>query len=348
MVLSTYGWIDGITSTIILFFGVIMAIHLYYKWKMTRMQTHILMAFMMLFCGLMYLGVFLDFLAVLLTDHNIKNDQGQVALLSYVWYPILLTLTLSFFADILMPKKKYYFIIPFSMLSIFFYVAIFSDTSGSFNFEYPQTPGNALINYSLNSLSMAGLYAMMGITIGVIFMVFGLIPKCFKFKGEIRRKYLDIIIGILLIWIGGLTEVLLETGFLYIIFRGLYIFGYYLYYLGLQPIKEYSDDQESTPTSTFFTEKLGISFIKPKNITEEEVSVSKEKKICLVCKGKISGHNYVCSECETFYCNKCYNALTNLENACWACDTQLDKSKPIKSFKKEEEVEVEISEKAKK
>ncbi len=43
-------------------------------------------------------------------------------------------------------------------------------------------------------------------------------------------------------------------------------------------------------------------FTKPKKITEEEVSVSKEKKICLVCKSKISGLNFICSDCGTFYC----------------------------------------------
>lgn len=79
-------------------------------------------------------------------------------------------------------------------------------------------------------------------------------------------------------------------------------------------------------------------FTRPKKITEEEVSISKEKKICLVCKGQILRHNFVCPECQSFYCDKCYKALTNLENACWACDTALDASKPIKLDKKEEPV----------
>ncbi|GAI76416.1 unnamed protein product, partial [marine sediment metagenome] len=68
-------------------------------------------------------------------------------------------------------------------------------------------------------------------------------------------------------------------------------------------------------------------FTKPQRVTEEEVSVSKEKKICLVCKGKISGLNFMCSKCGTFYCLKCSEALSNLENACWACNNPIDKSK---------------------
>ncbi len=81
-------------------------------------------------------------------------------------------------------------------------------------------------------------------------------------------------------------------------------------------------------------------FVKSQKLTEEEVSISKEKKICVVCKGNILGMNFICRGCEIFYCQKCYNALVNLENACWACDMALDESKPVKPFRKEGEQEV--------
>ena len=85
-------------------------------------------------------------------------------------------------------------------------------------------------------------------------------------------------------------------------------------------------------------------FVKSQKLTEEEVSISKEKKICVVCKGKILGMNFICQGCEIFYCQKCYNALVNLENACWACDIALDESKPVKPFGKEGEQEVVVGE----
>jgi len=89
-------------------------------------------------------------------------------------------------------------------------------------------------------------------------------------------------------------------------------------------------------------------FTKPEKVTEEEVSVSKEKKICLVCKGRLGGFMFMCKDCGAFYCNKCTLALIELENACWACNNALDESKPVKPFKKEEEIDVEISEKPQK
>jgi hypothetical protein len=80
-------------------------------------------------------------------------------------------------------------------------------------------------------------------------------------------------------------------------------------------------------------------FTRPKTITEEEVSVSKEKKICLVCKNEVLRVNYICPECKAFYCKNCYEALSNLENVCWVCDTPFDESKPFMPFEEEGEEE---------
>ena len=88
------------------------------------------------------------------------------------------------------------------------------------------------------------------------------------------------------------------------------------------------------------------AFTKPKKVTEEEVSISKEKKICLVCKGKVARSNiFLCPECDTFYCSKCSEALSNLENACWVCETPFDESKPVRLPEKKEEEKIAVESK---
>lgn len=73
-------------------------------------------------------------------------------------------------------------------------------------------------------------------------------------------------------------------------------------------------------------------------ITEEEVTYFKEKKVCIVCKGNIEGfNNYICLKCEGLYCESCARTLIDLENTCWVCESPLDKSKPSKPFKREED-----------
>jgi len=74
-------------------------------------------------------------------------------------------------------------------------------------------------------------------------------------------------------------------------------------------------------------------------VTEEKVAISKETKICLVCKGEVIGFSYSC-KCGANYCENCARALTNLENMCWACDTPIDYSKPVKRFEEEERLKV--------
>ena len=76
-------------------------------------------------------------------------------------------------------------------------------------------------------------------------------------------------------------------------------------------------------------------------VKEEEVTIHREKKICLVCKGGVLGYMYAC-ECDTVYCEKCAQAITDLENACWVCDAPIDISKPVKSFKEEKIKEKDI------
>jgi len=88
------------------------------------------------------------------------------------------------------------------------------------------------------------------------------------------------------------------------------------------------------------------AFIKPKKVTEEEISISKEKKICMVCKGKLGRFNiYICPKCDVLYCENCARTLSDLENMCWVCEIPFDESKPVRPYKREEE-KVVVEEKA--
>ena len=81
-------------------------------------------------------------------------------------------------------------------------------------------------------------------------------------------------------------------------------------------------------------------------VREEKVAISKETKICLVCRGEVFGFSYAC-KCGANYCENCARALSNLENVCWACDNPIDYSKPSQPYKEEEE-HIKVQEKVKK
>jgi len=72
-------------------------------------------------------------------------------------------------------------------------------------------------------------------------------------------------------------------------------------------------------------------------VSEEKVVLTKETKICLVCRSEVLGFSYNC-RCGANYCEKCARAVSDLENVCWACEVPIDYSKPVKPFIAEERV----------
>ena len=71
------------------------------------------------------------------------------------------------------------------------------------------------------------------------------------------------------------------------------------------------------------------------NITEGDIILSQTEQICLVHKGPIEGFNFICPNCKVSYCNKCYEAIMQLENLCWSCSLPLDPKKPTKPLNKD-------------
>jgi len=80
-------------------------------------------------------------------------------------------------------------------------------------------------------------------------------------------------------------------------------------------------------------------------VSEEKISVSKERKICIVCRGEVLRFSYICN-CGAIYCENCAQALIDLENVCWACEDTIDYTKPVKNIDKETE-EIHVSKKHK-
>ena len=120
------------------------------------------------------------------------------------------------------------------------------------------------------------------------------------------------------------------------------------YYFGIR--EESIDPKKARPKKEVKIEgSLFRISKKPAVITEEEVIFHKEKKICLVCKGKVLGLTYICPECDALYCVKCSEGLSNAENACWVCNHPFEQTKPSKPFKLvEDKQDIEVLDKEEK
>jgi len=82
--------------------------------------------------------------------------------------------------------------------------------------------------------------------------------------------------------------------------------------------------------------------MKLERVEQKEVTVYKDLRTCVVCKGNARGFDiYVCPQCSSIYCKGCAKAIVEIENACWTCESSIDVTRPSKPFEQEKEIIIE-------
>ncbi len=231
--LDLNGWIDGITASGVVVFGIVIGIFFFYKSRKRKAKLLAYLGMANLFAGLMFLGVFLDFLFVLIVQQNIVNN-GTVALISYIWFAPVIISAMYIGAELLTPKIKKPIFIIFLILSIIFEVIIFIDPINSFKFNpaIPLPPDN-LIDYNVNLLSLAGILMGGLLLLVLVFLGLGFLYKAFQSSGVIRKNFFLLSAGSISFCIFGLLEGLIAPGPLVIFVRLGYVSSFILMYYGL-------------------------------------------------------------------------------------------------------------------
>ena len=232
--MDIFGWIDGITASGVVIFGIIFGSYFMYKSRKTESKVLIYLGLANLFAGLAFLGVFLDFLLVITLRINLDNTHGMVAILSYIWLPPAVITAIYIGALLIIPKAKWYVMSVFFLLVIIFYVVIFLNPFGSFNFVPPTIPGDGLIDYNLNLFSLAGILMAVFLLFVIALLGIGFLIKSFKSTGILRKKFLLLSLGAICFCVFGLLEGLTIPGFTVIFVRIGYLSSFWLMYYGLK------------------------------------------------------------------------------------------------------------------
>ena len=324
--LSVDGWINGISAVIILLSGTLFGTFLIYKAVKTKARLLGILGLTLFLLGLVYLGLTSEFITVVLTGINLDNSNGIIGTLGYMWVGIAALPAIYIGSELFIPKVKWYLIGLFSAVAIIYEVLLFIDPFNSFNFVYPSNPGDDLIDDPLVIGSPFSLMFFAYVSVTIIFDGFGCLIKGLKSEGIVRKKLFFLSSGFLLFLSVGTFDQLHLPGILLLFVRLPLIVSFWLWYIGLREAP--AEPKEKPKKEVKVEEGLFRLIQRPDNITEEEISISKEKKICLVCKGKTIGITFICPECEAFYCVNCSEAISNLENLCWACNAPIDPTKP--------------------
>ena len=232
--LTLFGWIDGITASGVVIFGFIFGFFFLYKARKSGAKILSILGVVNILAGLMYLGVFTDFIVVLVTTTNLDNTYGLVGILSYIWFAPVMILALYIGAELLLPKRKWYFMAIISIICIVFVILFFIDPMGTFNFVPPTVLGESLIDYNVNILTPAGIIMAILLLAVLILLGFGFLIKSIQSTGVLRKKFLFLSMGAICFCIFGLLEGLTEPGVMVIFVRIGYLISFWLMYYGLK------------------------------------------------------------------------------------------------------------------
>ena len=223
-------FLDGITATLIVIFGIVFAIIVLYKAK--KMEARLLFygALMGLFASLLWLGPCLDFLLVIFFEQNLTPVQ-LYGILSYMWVAPATITGLYIGAQLMIPEKKKVVVIIYSILSIIFELFLFLDTDRAFDF---QTSGGTIDSKFVYGHPTFILVAVFLLSVFILNGI-GSLRKAIQATGVIRKKFYYMAATFFLFVIVGAFDALLSPGPLFAITRMGMIVCAFLLYSALKP-----------------------------------------------------------------------------------------------------------------
>ncbi|TFG23993.1 MAG: hypothetical protein EU529_05695 [Promethearchaeota archaeon] len=342
--ISPISWINGFSALALVSASFIFAFYFVYIYWKTKNNILLNGAILGIACAFGWMGITLSFLSVVIYGYNLPGLKLSVNILSYSTMPIGSMAILNIAWEMLLPPKhKKKVLMAIGIFSIFYYIVLFMTFNSAV--VCPDVPPGEIYDDWLSSEELP--YYLIYVLISGITIIFAIgILRFFKVViGDLRKRAIWIIIATPIMGSCILLDTVIITDAMFqdllFIVRFLMIVSLFCTYKGFKPpeekiidsIKEDRvDDVRRSAIERMFASR-------PEKITEEEIKFYKEKTICLVCRKEETGfiNLFICPECKALYCEKCARALIKLENACWACNEAIDKSKPVKLPEKEEE-----------
>ncbi|MFX1443417.1 MAG: hypothetical protein ACFFHV_08390 [Promethearchaeota archaeon] len=336
--LSPIGWLNSLTGSCVVIFGCMFGLYFMYKSKQSNAKLLFFTGILTIFVSLLYLGQFIDFLAILITGENLHPYQ-LYAILCYIWVAPAVIFGFYLGAEIIIPERKKVIVIIYTFIGIIFEVFLFLDTNNSFIFRLPAHPGEDIIDVNFNRTSPTFILIVFFLLSALIFNGVGFIYKSFQSTGIIRKRFLFLSIGWIMFVLAGALDSLTSPGIGLFLVRIGMLSSSWFWYFGLREEKVKAieiSNKKSMSEESDITLIERLSLLHDEQLSEKDVNLYREQIICLVCKGDALGFVYICPDCKALYCEKCARSLIDLENACWICNCAIDKSKPVKIYKKKE------------
>lgn len=207
---STLGYLDGLTATGIILSSVIFGILSFYHARKLGARLLGIAGAMMILIGLLWLGPFVDFLLILTTGKNIRPTQVYMWL-SYMWVAPAIILGMYLGSELLAPEKKKAIIIFYAILGVIFELYLFLDWTHVFTWTL-NNPGQDTIDSSFQRTSPAYWIIIFFLISTFIFEGIGFAIKAKQATGEIRKKFRYLSIGFIVFVVCGALDSVIPPG----------------------------------------------------------------------------------------------------------------------------------------
>ena len=207
---STLGYLDGLTATGIILSSVIFGILSFYHARKLGARLLGIAGAMMILIGLLWLGPFVDFLLILTTGKNITPVYVYMWL-SYLWVAPAIILAMYLGSELLAPEKKKAILIFYAILGVIFELYLFLDWTNVFTWTL-NNPGQDTIDSSFQRTSPAYWIIIFFLISVFIFEGIGFAIKAKQATGEIRKKFRYLSIGFIVFVVCGALDSVIPPG----------------------------------------------------------------------------------------------------------------------------------------
>ena len=208
---STLGYLDGLTATGIILSSVIFGILSFYHARKLGARLLGIAGAMMILIGLLWLGPFVDFLLILTTGKNIQPTQVYMWL-SYMWVAPAIILGMYLGSELLAPEKKKAILIFYAILGVIFELYLFLDWTHVFTWTLTN-PGQDTIDSSFQRTSPGYWLIIFFLVSTFIFEGIGFAIKAKQATGEIRKKFRYLSIGFIVFVVCGALDSVIQNPF---------------------------------------------------------------------------------------------------------------------------------------
>lgn len=182
------GWFHGIYFIVHVIVSIIIGSFFLYKSKELDISLLKYAGLYIIIGSFGTLPIFIEFPFIIITGTNIITEYGWLGVLNFMWFPIAFVLQLNIGTELLIPNKKWYIIITFSILGIIFEIFIIFNIMDCLNFMYPPNLGDYFV---LSTVSGVPYIIRRVLLISLlVFNGIGLLIKSFQFKGILKKKFL--------------------------------------------------------------------------------------------------------------------------------------------------------------